>query len=87
MNTIETCSKEGLKWRCSKHRNYPGDIICLDGDAIDRIMCFMCLNSNSIPTSNLIPMGCVLAANEYDVLNNYPPLKDQELSEKLRHAI
>jgi len=47
----------------------------------------MCLNINSIPASNQIPMGCVLAANEYDVLENYPPLKDQELSGKLRHVI
>jgi len=32
-------------------------------------------------------MGCVLAANEHDILEAYPPLKDQELSEKLRHVI
>jgi len=28
-------------------------------------------------------MGCVLAAKEQDVLEAYPPLKDQELSSKL----
>jgi len=31
-------------------------------------------------------MGCVLAANEHDILKAYPPLNDQELSEKLRHV-
>jgi len=31
-------------------------------------------------------MGCVLAANEHNILEAYPPLKDQELSGKLRHV-
>jgi len=29
-------------------------------------------------------MSCVLAANKYDILEAYPPLKDQELSDRLR---
>jgi len=29
-------------------------------------------------------MGCILAANEHDILETYPPLKDQELSDRLR---
>jgi len=33
----------------------------------------------------MISIGCVLAANEHDILETYPPLKDQELSDKLRH--
>jgi len=32
----------------------------------------------------MISMDCVLAANEHDILETYPPLKDQELSDKLR---
>jgi len=31
-------------------------------------------------------MNCVLAHNEHDILEAYPPLKDQELSDKLRHV-
>ena len=67
--------------------SFPADIICLDGDAKNRVMCFRCLQFNFIPVSNLISMGCVLAANEYDILETYPPLKDQELSSKLRHVL
>jgi len=31
-------------------------------------------------------MSCVLAAKEQNILEAYPPLKDQELSDKLRHV-
>ena len=31
-------------------------------------------------------MNCVLAANENDILETYPPLKDQELSDKIRYV-
>jgi len=31
-------------------------------------------------------MGCVIAANEHAILEGYPPLKDQELSEKVRYV-
>ena len=73
MDSNKAISKEGLKWRCRRHPKYPGDIICLDRDAKDWIMCFMCAKINSIHVSNLISMGCVLAANEHDVLEDYPP--------------
>ena len=42
MDINKAGSKEGLKWRCSKHMSFPADLICLDGDAKDRVMCFMC---------------------------------------------
>jgi len=86
MDANKAIFKEGLKWKCREHPKFPGEIICLDGDAKDRVMCFMCLKINSIPVSNLISMGCVLAANEHDILEEYPPLKDQELFRKLRHV-
>jgi len=86
MNAKSSISMEGLKWRCREHPKFPGDIICLDGDTKDRVMCFMCLKINPIPVSNLIAMGCVLAANEHDILEEYPPLKDQGLFHKLRHV-
>jgi len=86
MNACKAISKEGLKWRCREHRSSPSDIICLDGDAKERVMCFRCLKTNSIPISNLISMSFVLAANEHDILEDYPPLKDQELSGKLRQC-
>ena len=76
----------GLKWRCRKHPKYPGDIICIDGDTKDRVMCFMCAQINSTPFLNVMAMNCVLAHNEHDIIEAYPPLKDQELSEKLRHV-
>jgi len=85
MDINKAISKEGLKWKCRKHPSIPCDIISLDGDVKDRVMCFMCMKVNSIPVSNLISMGCVFAANEHDVLETYPPLKDQELCDKLRH--
>jgi len=31
-------------------------------------------------------MGCVLASKDNDILIDFPPLKDQELSEKLRQV-
>jgi len=31
-------------------------------------------------------MSCVLAADEFDVSKTYPPLKDQELSDKIRYV-
>ena len=86
MDANKAISKEGLKWRCREHPKFPCDIICLDGDAKERVMCLMCLQINSIPVSNIISMSCVLAANERDILEAYPPLKDQKLSDKLRHA-
>jgi len=87
MEANKAISKEGLRWRCREHSKFPGDIICLDGDAKDRVMCYMCTKINSVPVSNLIAMSCVLAANEHDILEDYPPLKDQELSGKLRHVM
>ena len=86
MDANKAISKEGLKWRCKKHPKYPGDIICLDGDTKERVMCLMCHQINSIPASNIIAMSCILAHNENDILEAYPPLKDQELSDKLRHV-
>ena len=43
MEVNKAIFKEGLKWRCREHRSFPADIICLDGDAKDRVMCFRCL--------------------------------------------
>jgi len=31
-------------------------------------------------------MSCVLAHNEHDILKAYPPMKDQELFDKLIHV-
>ena len=87
MDVNKAISNEGLKWRCKEHPKFPGEIICLNGDAKHRVMCFRCQQINSIPASNLISMGCVLAANDHDILKTYPPLKDQELSDKLKHVI
>jgi len=87
MDANKAISKEGLIWRCREHMSFPADIICLDGDAKDRVMCFTCMKINSIPVSNLIAMSCVLASKEQNILEDYPPLKDQELSAKLRHII
>ena len=86
MEENKAISKEGLIWRCREHTSFPADIICLDGDAKDRVMCFMCMKINSIPVSNVITMSCVLAAKEQNILEDYPPLKDQELTDKLRHV-
>jgi len=86
MDANKAISKEGLKWRCREHMSFPAEIICLDGDANYRVMCFRCMKINSIPISNIISMGCVIAAKEHDILETYPPLKDQELSDKLRHV-
>ena len=85
MEANKAIYKEGLKWRCREHPKFPGEIICLDGDIKDRIMCFMCTQINSTPFSNVIAMSCVLAHNDQDILDAYPPLKDQELSDTLRH--
>jgi len=87
MEANKAISKEGLKWRCREHTSFPAEMICLDEDVKDRVMCFRCMKINSIPVSNMISMGCVFAANEHDILETYPPLKDQELSDKLRHVI
>ena len=43
MEAIKAISKEVPKRRCKEHPKFPGDIICLDGDAKKRIMCFRCL--------------------------------------------
>jgi len=43
MDANKAISKEGLKWRCREHMSFPADIICLDGDAKNRVMCFRCL--------------------------------------------
>ena len=43
MKANKAISKEGLKWRCKEHPKFPGEIIYLDGDAKDRVLCFMCL--------------------------------------------
>jgi len=42
MDANKGISKEGLKWRCKEHPKFPGEIICLDGDVNNRIMCFRC---------------------------------------------
>ena len=86
MDANKAIVKEGLKWKCREHPKYPCDIICLDGETKERVMCFMCHQINSIPDSNIISMNCVLAHNEQDILEAYPPLKDQGLSKKLRHV-
>ena len=43
MDANKAISKERMKWRCEKHPKYPCDIICLDGDIKERVMCLMCL--------------------------------------------
>ena len=43
MEAYKPIYKKGFIWKCREHPNFPGDIICLDGDARDRVMCFMCL--------------------------------------------
>jgi len=48
MEVNKAISKEGLKWRCKDHSSIPCDFINLDGDAKDRVMCFMCMKKNSI---------------------------------------
>jgi len=48
MEVNNAISKEGLKWRCKDHSSIPCDFINLDGDAKDRVMCFMCMKKNSI---------------------------------------
>ena len=42
MDANKAISKEGFKWKCRKLPKFPCDIICLDGDAKDRVLCFMC---------------------------------------------
>jgi len=43
MDANKAISKEGLNLRCREHMSFPADIICLDGDAKNRVMCFRCL--------------------------------------------
>ena len=43
MDANQAISKQGLKWRCKEHMTFPADIICLDKDIKDRVMCFRCL--------------------------------------------
>jgi len=76
MDANKVTSKEGLKWKCREHPNVPCDLICLDGDAKERVMCLNCAWKDSIPVSNLIIMSFVLAAKEQEILEAYPPLKD-----------
>ena len=45
MDVNKAISNEGLKWRCKEHPKFPGEIICLDGDAKDRVMCFSVFRS------------------------------------------
>ena len=42
MDANKVISKEALKWKCKEHPKFPGEIICLDGDAKHRVMCFRC---------------------------------------------
>ena len=42
MDANKMSSKEGLKWKCREHPNVPCDLICLDGDAKERVLCFKC---------------------------------------------
>ena len=86
MNVNKAISKEGMKWKCCQHPSIPCDYISLNGDTEVRVMCFKCIQINSIPVSNLISMDCILASKENDILKTYPPLKDQELSDKLKHV-
>ena len=84
MNASKTTSKEGMKWMCREHLNVTCKLICLNGDAKQRVVCFKCEQKHSIPVSDLISMSYVLAANEHEILEAYPPLKDQGLSSRLR---
>ena len=43
MEVNRVISTERLKWRCREHMSFPADIICLEGDAKERVMCFRCL--------------------------------------------
>ena len=80
MDASKAISKKRLKQWCCQHPSFSCDYISLDGDAKDRVMCFMCMKINSIPISKIISIDCVLASKENDILEDYPPLKDQELS-------
>ena len=43
MDANKINSKEGFKWMCRKHTSSPAEMICLDGDTKDRVMCFRCI--------------------------------------------
>jgi len=42
MDTAKMISKERPRWKCREHPNVSGELICLNGDTKERIMCFNC---------------------------------------------
>jgi len=42
MDAKKVISKEGLKWKCREHPNVSCELICLNGDAEQRVVCIIC---------------------------------------------
>ena len=42
MDAYKVIKKEVRKWVCREHPNVPCELICLNGDAKERVVCFNC---------------------------------------------
>jgi len=46
MDTTKMISKDRLRWKCREHPNVSCELICLNGDAKERVMCFNCVSKH-----------------------------------------
>ena len=43
MEVSKVISKERLQWKCREHPKVACELICLNGDAKQRVVCFNCV--------------------------------------------
>ena len=83
MQENQARTKQKLIWKCREHPHLDCEIINVDENAKDRILCFNCMKKSSTPLSRMLSMNCILQAKEDEVIEGYPPMKDHKIFAEL----
>ncbi|EAR89131.1 hypothetical protein TTHERM_00576820 (macronuclear) [Tetrahymena thermophila SB210] len=75
--------QEILSRQCPKHNEYPLDLLYITNKSNQHEICYMCFQSYPIKKEEIINIRQILFAKEDTVLQNYPPLENQNLYTQL----
>ncbi|KAL4500647.1 hypothetical protein ABPG72_003071 [Tetrahymena utriculariae] len=72
-----------LSRQCPKHNEYPLDLLYITNKSNQHEICYMCFQSQPIKKEEIINIRQILFAKEDSVLQNYPPLENENLYNQL----
>ena len=83
MNNFTDIEDYVLSQKCTEHRNYPCDIICLNEKEQNRRICQKCVNEKKYKQEEVLYIRDLLDSNSDTILHTYPPLRNPALLPKL----